>query len=64
MFREAIAITFGLAALAVIAYVGVQAAGIRSELPSHTARDGRSDSALVCTDYCAIGARTTIPGGL
>ena len=64
MFREAIAITVGLAALAVIAYVGVQAAGIRSESPSHIARDSRSDAALVCSDYSPIGARSAIPGGL
>ncbi|HKE11397.1 MAG TPA: hypothetical protein VKE73_07465 [Myxococcota bacterium] len=62
MFKEAVAITLGLAALAVIAYVGVQAAGFRSEPASHFARDGRGDAGLVCTDYCPIGARTAIPG--
>jgi len=64
MFREAVAITLGLAGLALIAYVGVEAAGVRSAPPSHTARDSRSDAGLVCTDYCPIGARTAIPGGL
>jgi hypothetical protein len=62
MFKEAVAITLGLAALAVIAYVGVQAAGLRSEPASRFARDGRADAGLVCTDYCPIGARTAIPG--
>ncbi|HME70589.1 MAG TPA: hypothetical protein VKM54_12070 [Myxococcota bacterium] len=62
MFREAVAIALGLAALAAIAYVGVQAAGIRPEPPSHI--DSRGDAGLVCTDYCPIGARTAIPGGL
>jgi hypothetical protein len=64
MFREAVAITLGLAALALIAYVGVEAAVIRSEPPSQIVRDSRSDAGLVCTDYCPIGARTAIPGGL
>jgi hypothetical protein len=63
MFKEAIAITLGLAALALIAYVGVEAAGIRSEPPSHIARDSGGDAGLVCTDYCHIGARA-IPSGL
>ncbi|HTF33508.1 MAG TPA: hypothetical protein VK714_07380 [Myxococcota bacterium] len=64
MLKEVVAITFGLAALAAIAYVGVQAAGVRSEPASHIARDSRVDPGLVCTDYCPIGARTAIPGGL
>ena len=64
MFRETVAITLGLAALAAIAYAGAQAAGIRSEAPSHIARESRGDAGLVCTDYCPIGARTAIPGGL
>jgi len=62
MFKEAVAITLGLAALAVIAYVGVQAVGLRSEPAGRFARDGRGDAGLVCTDYCPIGARTAIPG--
>jgi hypothetical protein len=60
MLKEAVAITLGLVALAAIAYVGVEAAGIRSEAPSQIARDHRGES--VCTDYCPIGARTAIPG--
>ncbi len=64
MFKEAIAITLGLAALAAVAYVGVQAAGIRPEPPSHIARDASGGADLVCSDYCPIGARTAIPGGL
>jgi hypothetical protein len=62
MFKEAVAITLGLVALAAIAYVGAQAAGLRSASPTHFARDGRGDAGLVCTDYCPIGARTAIPG--
>jgi hypothetical protein len=62
MFKEAMAVTLGLVALAAIAYVGVQAAGIRSEPSSHSAREGRGEAGLVCTDYCPIGARTAIPG--
>jgi hypothetical protein len=64
MLREAVAITLGLAALTAIAYVGVQAVGIRSEAPSPIARDGLGDPGLVCTDYCPIGAHSAIPGGL
>jgi hypothetical protein len=62
MFKEAVAITLGLAALAVIAYVGAQAAGLRSESASHFGRDGRGDAGVACSDYCPIGARTAIPG--
>ena len=62
MLKEAVAITVGLVALGAIAYVGVQAAGIRSEAPSQIARAHRAESPLVCTDYCPIGARTAIPG--
>jgi hypothetical protein len=64
MFREAVAITLGLAALAAIAYVGAEAAGVRPESPSHAAHETRVDPGLVCTDYCPIGARSAIPGGL
>lgn len=64
MFRDVVAITVGLAALAAIAYAGVQAADIRSGPRSHIARDSRGDPGLVCADYCPIGARTAIPGGL
>jgi hypothetical protein len=64
MFREAVAITLGLVALAAIAYVGVEASGIRSASRTHIARDGRDDAGLVCSDYCPIGAHAVIPGGL
>jgi hypothetical protein len=62
MFKEAVAITLGLAALALVAYVGAQAVGLRSGSAGHFGRDGRGDAGLVCTDYFPIGARTAIPG--
>jgi len=62
MLKEAVAITVGLVALAVLAYAGVQAAGIRSGAPSEIARAHQGEGQLVCTDYCPIGARTAIPG--
>ncbi|HYB12409.1 MAG TPA: hypothetical protein VEG67_02995 [Myxococcota bacterium] len=64
MLKEALAITMGLVALAALAYVGAEAAGVRSQPSSHIARDVRGETGLVCTDYCPIGVRGAIPGGL
>ncbi len=60
MIREAIAIAFGLAMLAVVAFAGVHAAGLGTTFhPSTT-----PSASLVCSDYCPIGAAHTAAPGL